>query len=85
MLAGDVNAERGIDVESIDANFPVATVVPLGFIVNELVTNAIKHGRGRIAIKLEASPHGGYALSVFNERPPLPEGFDPSASKGLGM
>ncbi|MGZ5877019.1 MAG: hypothetical protein ACXWKP_33630, partial [Bradyrhizobium sp.] len=27
----------------------------------------------------------GYALSVSNDGPPLPAGFDPGASKGLGM
>jgi two-component system, sensor histidine kinase PdtaS len=32
-------------------------------------------------------PHAGkgYALSVSNEGPVLPEGFDPAACKGLGM
>jgi two-component sensor histidine kinase len=27
----------------------------------------------------------GYALSVANDGPALPEGFDPAAGKGLGM
>jgi two-component sensor histidine kinase len=27
----------------------------------------------------------GYALSVSNDGPPLPEGFDPTVRKGLGM
>jgi two-component sensor histidine kinase len=47
-------------------------------------TNAIKHGSGRITVTL--APSGkGHALSVSNDGAELPEGFDPTASKGLGM
>ena len=59
--------------------------VPLSFIANELITNAAKYGKGRITVSLEANPGKGYALSVSNDGPVLPEGFDPAASKGLGM
>ena len=48
-------------------------------------TNAAKHGGGIITVRLEEPPEGGHLLSVCNEGPPLPEGFDPAASKGLGM
>jgi two-component sensor histidine kinase len=34
---------------------------------------------------LEANPPTGYALTVADEGPGLPEGFDPAARKGLGM
>lgn len=64
---------------------PAATAIPLGFIASELITNAAKYGRGRIAIRLEADSKHGYALSVANDGPALPEGFDPGASNGLGM
>ena len=59
--------------------------IPLGFIANELITNAAKYGTGRITVALEANPGKGYALSVANDGPALPEGFDPAAGKGLGM
>jgi len=49
------------------------------------ITNAAKYGAGRIAVRLENCPEGGYVLSVSNDGPPLPDGFDPTASKGLGM
>ena len=64
---------------------PAVTAIPLGFIANELITNAAKYGTGRITVSLEANPEKGYALSVCNDGPGLPEGFDPAASKGLGM
>jgi two-component system, sensor histidine kinase PdtaS len=36
-------------------------------------------------VRVEANPEKGYALSVSNDGPALPEGFDPAACKGLGM
>ena len=74
-----------IIVEGIEVNLPATTAVPLGFIASELITNAKKYGKGRIAIGLESDPKHGCALSVANDGLALPEGFDPSESKGLGM
>jgi len=85
MLVSDETPERGIAVEAIEIDLPTATAAPLGFIVNELITNAVKYGKGQIVVKLEANPERGYALSVSNDGPALPDGFDPAASRGLGM
>lgn len=74
-----------ISVEGSEVNLPATPAIPLGFIASELITNAAKHGKGRIVIRLEPDPKHGYALSVANDGPALPEGFDPDASKGLGM
>ena len=84
MLSSDERPEQVL-VEGIEINLPAATAVPLGFIVSELIANAAKHGQGRIAIDLQPDPECGYALSVSNGGAALPEGFDPGASKGLGM
>jgi two-component system, sensor histidine kinase PdtaS len=85
MLSSEERSERVIVVEGIEIKLPTATGIPLGFIVNELITNAAKYGEGRIALRLEPNPEKGYALSVTNDGPVLPEGFDPAACKGLGM
>jgi two-component system, sensor histidine kinase PdtaS len=85
MLSSDQRPERVIVVEGIEITLPSVTAAPLGFIVNELVTNAAKYGKGRITIRLERNPGKGYALSVSNDGPSLPEGFDPAAGKGMGM
>ena len=85
MLASEDRRKQAIVVEGCDTNLPAATAVPLSLIVNELITNAAKHGQGVITVRLEQTPEGGHLLSVCNEGPPLPEGFDPAASKGLGM
>jgi len=85
MLSSDQRPERAVVVEGIDITLPSVTAVPLRFIVNELVTNAAKYGKGRITIKLERNNGKGYALSVCNDSPSLPKGFDPAAGKGMGM
>ena len=74
-----------ITVEGVEMSLPTVTGIPLGLIANELVTNAIKHGEGRITVKLEPHVRNGYALSVCNKGPALPAGFDPAARDGLGM
>ena len=84
MLSSDERPERVI-VEGIEINLPAATAIPLGFIVSELIANAAKYGKGRIEILLQPDPAYGYALSVSNDGLALSEGFDPAASKGLGM
>jgi two-component sensor histidine kinase len=85
ILSLDERPERAITVEGTEIHLPPATAVPLGFIVNELITNAAKYGSGPITIRLGPAADKGYALSVSNDGPALPEGFDPAASKGLGM
>jgi two-component system, sensor histidine kinase PdtaS len=85
MLSSQERPEQVIVVEGIEIKLPAATAIPLSFIVNELITNAVKYGHGRITIRLEPNPGNGCALSVSNDGPALPEGFDPAASKGLGM
>ncbi len=85
MLSSEGRPERAIIVEGIEIELPAVTAIPLGFIANELITNAAKYGTGGITISLELNPGKGYALSVANDGPGLPEGFDPAAGKGLGM
>ena len=77
--------DQSIVVEGIELNLPTATAIPLGLIVNELVTNAIKHGKGKITVKLEPRSQKSHTLSISNKGSDLPEGFDPMASRGLGM
>jgi two-component sensor histidine kinase len=84
MLSSDERPEQVL-VEGVEINLPDATAIPLGFIVSELIANAAKYGNGGIAISLQPDPAFGYALSVSNGGPALPEGFDPGASTGLGM
>lgn len=85
MVISDEHPEQAILVQSAEISLPTATAIPLGFIVNELITNAVKYGEGRIAVSLNLDSQGGYVLVVSNTGQPLSAGFDPVASKGLGM
>jgi two-component sensor histidine kinase len=76
--------KHAIIVEGKDIEIPTLLGIPLGFIVNELVTNSAKYAKGTITVRLESMPEG-YSLSVLDEGPGLPKGFAPSGHKGLGM
>ncbi len=75
-------------LEPVVLNFGLA--VPCGLILNEAVTNAVKHafaGRteGRIEITLKKARDGSVRLSVADDGVGLPPGFDPAASTSLGF
>lgn len=74
-----------IDVECVEVRLPSDRIAPLGLIVSELVTNAVKIGASEIRVTLEQSPTGQFALSVADNGTGLPAGFDPDAISGLGM
>ena len=84
MVSSEDSPEQ-IIVEGIEINLPAATAIPLGFVASEMITNAAKYGKSRITISLASDEEYGHALSVSNDGPALPDGFDPGASKGLGM
>jgi two-component sensor histidine kinase len=69
------------DIVDLDqCELPGSVAIPLGFIVNELITNAAKYGKGRIAVTLEPDTGKGCASSVAKDGAVLPQGFDPAAS-----
>lgn len=85
--AGLGDAELTVETQSIEVSTDLA--VPLSLVVNELVTNAIKHGRAAdgslaIAISLERVADG-LSLCVRDHGAGPPAGFDPLRSRGLGM
>lgn len=86
-LCADLEAILGrkIKVSGHEGNIPTTSVQPIGLLVNELVTNAAKHGQGLIEVlyEIEGNQH---ALIVSDEGRDLPKDFDPTAaSQSLGM
>ena len=64
--------------------------IPLAFIVNELVTNAVKyafsqHHLGHIDVKLARHDANNALVSVQDDGIGLPDDFDFTKSKGLGL
>jgi two-component system, sensor histidine kinase PdtaS len=72
-------------VECADCEIPTELAIPVGFIVNELITNSVKYAKGNITVRVETTSPACHALSVSDDGPGLPAGFDPVKSKGLGM
>lgn len=77
----------------IEANthpIDITTAVPLGLIVNELVTNALKHafpsrGRGEIRIAMTCDDDGKYSLNVRDNGKGLPDSFNLVGATTFGM
>jgi two-component sensor histidine kinase len=81
------NEESGytIVVAGDSVDIPTTMAIPLGFIVNELVTNSAKYAEGHICVRIETASPGDRSLSIVDEGPGLPAGFKSEDSKGLGM
>jgi len=96
-LVPNVVTSYGIDsgrfavaVDAGDVHLPISTAIPCGLIVNELVSNTLKHafpeGRdGRIDIQLASNGNGGAVLSVSDDGIGLPENLDPAKTESLGL
>lgn len=74
-----------IVVKAAEIDVPTAFAIPLGFVVTELITNSAKYAKSNITVRSENMSTIGHSLSVLDDGPGLPEGFDPARSKGLGM
>jgi two-component sensor histidine kinase len=74
-----------IVVEGDNAEIPTTMAIPLGFIVNELITNSAKYAEGHVSVRIEATSPTNRSLSVVDDGPGMPAGFKPEDSKGLGM
>ena len=85
LLFQDRRSCLSIVVDGTLCEIPTATAIPLGLIVNELVTNAGKHAHSNITVRIETTLADNHSLSVIDDGPGLSAAFDPSRSAGLGM
>jgi two-component system, sensor histidine kinase PdtaS len=79
-----------LSIDARDVSLPINAAIPCGLIVNELISNALKHafpgGRaGTICVELKSEPGQFIELSVCDDGIGLPCGFDTARSKSLGM
>lgn len=56
----------------------------LALVVNELVSNALKHGRGAVEVELSVQ-EGKAILEICDDGPGFPEDFDPAQATSTGM
>ncbi|MDI6845498.1 MAG: PAS domain S-box protein [Candidatus Saccharicenans sp.] len=77
-----------LEIEPVELN--INTAVPLGLIINETITNALKHAfpsgrRGNLWIKLRKINERKAELVVRDDGVGLPEGIDTKKVESLGM
>jgi two-component sensor histidine kinase len=77
-----------LDTEEVFIN--INTAIPCGLIVNELISNALKHafpdGRtGELAVELHRAPGDAYVVSVSDDGVGLPAGLDFRNTETLGL
>jgi PAS domain S-box-containing protein len=86
-----VDASRvQLKIEAEEVHLNINTAIPCGLIVNELVSNALKHGfpegrSGQLDIDLHRVAGDGYVLRVKDDGVGFPEGLDFRKTETLGM
>lgn len=78
------------DISIAPEHLEVSQAVPVGLILNEAITNAIKYafpppGKGTVSIRLESGPGRGLSLTVSDNGVGLPANFDVDANGTFGM
>ncbi len=85
---GRKDVSTDIIVEAIEMD--IDNLIPCGLIINELLTNAFKHAfdgvdNPEISISMVKVDDDNVLLTIRDNGKGLPEGFDVSSSKGLGL
>jgi PAS domain S-box-containing protein len=85
-LRDNVRLELKVD----DVRLPVDQAIPCGLVLNELITNALKHGfkdgrSGSIHVELSKTSAGVVTLEVHNDGIALPADFERTRATSLGL
>jgi len=83
-------ADIDVKVQTDDLRLGVDTAIPCGLILNELVSNALKHAfkgrdRGTVNVRINRNGHGETTVRVQDDGTGLPPDFDLRQSGSLGM
>jgi PAS domain S-box-containing protein len=79
-----------VSFTGVEARLPISIAIPCGLVVNELVSNALKHAfpderRGRIEIDLITEPNDIIVLSVSDDGIGIPDDLDLARTGTLGL
>lgn len=81
-----------LKIQAEDVFFSVDMAIPLGVIINELVSNSLKHGfhenvsnDAYVDISIDQHPDDSWMLTVEDNGIGFPKGFDLESSKSLGL
>lgn len=87
----NIDSERvKVNIDADEIILDIDTAIPCGLIVNELITNSLKHAfpddtEGEISIRMQQSPEGYYNLSLKDNGIGLPEELNITDSTTLGL
>jgi two-component sensor histidine kinase/tetratricopeptide (TPR) repeat protein len=78
------------DVQPADAKLEMEAAIPLGLILNELITNSIKYAfpnnqQGLISIQFRQNVNGGRTITIGDNGVGISEQFQPGQTKSLGF
>ncbi len=90
MSYGVNSASIELDVDAKDVYLDINTSIPCGLIINELVSNSLKHAfegrkKGKIRIVLQPEKKGIFKLSVSDDGVGLPQSLDVPKTDSLGL
>lgn len=79
-----------IGIQALDVKLPINEAIPCGLIVNELVSNALKHGfpedrRGTVMVEISQDTEQVVKLSISDDGQGIPLDMDLSKSESLGL
>lgn len=79
-----------LEYKAVDVPVLLDTAIPLGMVLNELMTNAVRHAfpegrKGTIRIRLDKEPEKGIVLEVSDNGVGLPDGFQIEKDGRLGL
>jgi two-component sensor histidine kinase len=85
---GEISERITVHIKINDVFFDIQTSIPLGLIINELVTNSFKHGfpyekQGQITISIELISDTNYKLSIEDTGIGFPK--DKVEKKSIGL
>jgi len=79
-----------LEINVTDVHLEIDKAIPIGLIVNELITNSLKHafpGRkeGRIVVNFRSGDNGRYVLQVGDDGIGIPDDFNFKETTSLGL
>ena len=85
------NLSVRLELDVVDVYLDIDTAVPCGLIINELVSNSLKHGfegrtgTGLITICFVKTSEGDYCFSVADDGIGIPKNMDIEQSTSMGL
>jgi PAS domain S-box-containing protein len=79
-----------IDIRALDVKLPINEAIPCGLIVNELVSNALKHGfpdnrPGKVLVEISQDADQVVELSISDNGQGIPPDMNLAKSESLGL